>query len=351
MDAGRFSVAEKLIFMILAKSASMLEIGSLHMSNPIAVVSSSPLAEVAFGSTAPSLVILDGLDLESTPLQRIEEMAEDIFSKLSAGSTAVGLSVHFSSMDNLLEAAGFARRKGHLLELDLRSYRTINVDGLRAVIRKIKASGVSLSIRLRPDMIDPKAVNDLGQAGLDMIHLELSGGRSGPDYIRRLSDAGAPHIMARADVGDFDSAIALLSMGADMISLNGSADQDFVGWLSGAMREYDMLSGWYNAPKHICSRGDLRGLAFCCPPVKSCPVLGALKRAGMTPEQFVEKKVALSRRTPLEGGEGTCFGSLVWCCKISKPCFMRDAALRRAGLSGRDYMRLKRKLATDLLHV
>jgi putative methanogenesis marker domain 9 len=69
----------------------------------------------------------------------------------------------------------------------------------------------------------------------------------------------------------------------------------------------------------------------------------------MTPEEFVEKKVRLAKGTPLEKGEGTCFGSLVWCCKISKLCYLRDAALSRMKLSGKEYMELKKKLAEDLL--
>ena len=107
--------------------------------------------------------------------------------------------------------------------------------------------------------------------------------------------------------------------------------------------------GWYNAPKHICSGGDLRGLAFCCLPVKDCPVQAVLRRIGMTPQEFAEKKMALAKGTPLEYGDGTCFGSLVWCCKITKPCFMRDSVLEQIGLSPRDYMKLKKKLAEDLL--
>jgi putative methanogenesis marker domain 9 len=69
----------------------------------------------------------------------------------------------------------------------------------------------------------------------------------------------------------------------------------------------------------------------------------------MSPEVFVEKKISLARGTPLEKGDGTCFGSLVWCCKISKLCYLRDAAMSRMGLSAKEYMELKKKLAEDLL--
>ena len=33
---------------------------------------------------------------------------------------------------------------------------------------------------------------------------------------------------------------------------------------------------WENSPSHICRGGDVRGLAFCCPPVKPCPIMGKL---------------------------------------------------------------------------
>ena len=69
----------------------------------------------------------------------------------------------------------------------------------------------------------------------------------------------------------------------------------------------------------------------------------------MTPEEFVEKKLSFAKGTPLEKGDGTCFGSLVWCCKISKLCYLRDAALSKIGLTGKEYMELKKKLAEDLL--
>jgi predicted metal-binding transcription factor (methanogenesis marker protein 9) len=48
-------------------------------------------------------------------------------------------------------------------------------------------------------------------------------------------------------------------------------------------------------------------------------------------------------------GEGTCFGSLVFCCKSSTPCFGRDYALRQAAMSKITYMKEKRALADKLL--
>lgn len=106
---------------------------------------------------------------------------------------------------------------------------------------------------------------------------------------------------------------------------------------------------WRDVPSHICRRGDLRGLAFCCPPVKNCPVHHALKVLKMTPEEFIKIKEEFGRKTRLGTGKGTCFNSLVWCCKISKPCPLRDSVLMSIGMSKEEYMELKKKLAQEIL--
>lgn len=246
-----------------------------------------------------------------------------------------------------MDAAKFAARNLYLMELD--ALTGMSAVRLLDLVKRIKRCGTTLSAKLPPEMLTEDLAMTLRNFGLDVIHLNLSGmNGTGPKIVKKISDQHGPRIMALGDIGDFEDAESLLAMGADLVSLHGP-DLDFADWLSKAMKEYDHLSGWYNAPKHICSGGDLRGLAFCCPPVKHCPVLGALHRAGIAPEEFVDRKIRLAKGTPLEGGEGTCFGSLVWCCKASKPCYLREAALRRAGLSNRDYMNLKRKLAEQLL--
>ena len=47
---------------------------------------------------------------------------------------------------------------------------------------------------------------------------------------------------------------------------------------------------WEDAPSYICRGGDVRGLAFCCPPVKPCPVLNALQEVNLTPKEYIEIK-------------------------------------------------------------
>ena len=324
----------------------MLEVGYLHIDNPIAIISSHkhPETEVAAG-----LLLLDGFDLDDVSLQKMQESIESYSAVEKDGlkTRPMGICATCSRDEPLLEAAKLASR--NLCLLDLRLSKIRDPIRLLELIPRLKRCGVTLSLRIRPEELSKELMEKLQESELDIIHLDLRGlNGAGPKMVKKAKDCRGPVVMALADIGEFDDARVLMAMGADVVSLRG-ADPEFAQWLSLAMKEYDCISGWGNAPKHICAGGDLRGLAFCCPPVKHCAVLGALKKAGMTAEEFVAKKLALARGTPLEKGEGTCFGSLVWCCKASKMCYLREAAMQKIGLSDREYMELKKKLAEDLL--
>ena len=106
---------------------------------------------------------------------------------------------------------------------------------------------------------------------------------------------------------------------------------------------------WEDSPSHVCRGGDKRALAFCCPPVKPCPVIYALEDAKLTAQKYIEIKEKFAEKTKLGQGEGTCFGSLVWCCKPSKPCPLRDMVMRRIDMSVDEYMDLKKQLSEELV--
>lgn len=108
---------------------------------------------------------------------------------------------------------------------------------------------------------------------------------------------------------------------------------------------------WDDAPSHICRGGDVRGLAFCCPPVKPCPIMYALEEVGLTPQEYIDIKNKFANETRLGEGTGTCFGSLVWCCKPSKPCPLRDMTLRNMNMTHEEYLDLKKQLAEALVGV
>ena len=321
----------------------MLEVGYIHIDNPIAIISSHNQSL----NRDVGLLLLDVFDLDEVSLTEMEACLDNLNLDEKNETRAFGFCVTCSQDEPLLEAAEIASRK--LCLLDLRLSKIRDPVRLLQLIPRLKQCGVTLSVRIRPEDLSDDLLQKLKDTDVDMIHIDLRGlNGAGPRIVKKAADQRGPAIMALADIGEFEDAKNLLAMGADVVSLRG-ADPEFAEWLSGAMKEYDYLSGWCNAPKHICAGGDLRGLAFCCPPVKHCAVMGALKKAGMTPEEYVEKKLSLAKGTPLEKGEGTCFGSLVWCCKISKLCYLRDTALARMGMSGKEYMEQKKNLAENLL--
>ena len=108
---------------------------------------------------------------------------------------------------------------------------------------------------------------------------------------------------------------------------------------------------WEDAPSHICRGGDKRGLAFCCPPVKPCPILNALDEVNLTPQEYIDIKTEFAKETRLGEGTGTWFGSLVWCCKPSKPCPLRDITLKNIGMTHDEYLDLKKELSDKLVGV
>jgi tRNA-dihydrouridine synthase B len=84
-------------------------------------------------------------------------------------------------------------------------------------------------------------------------------------------------------------------------------------------------------------------------PVKECPLIPALTRIDMPKETYIKMKLEAVRGTQLDTGKQTCFGSLSWCCKTSSPCMFRDMTLKQAGISRKEYMRLKRDLSDTIM--
>lgn len=106
---------------------------------------------------------------------------------------------------------------------------------------------------------------------------------------------------------------------------------------------------WDDAPSHVCRGGNSKALAFCCPPVKPCPILHALEDVNVGPQEYMEIKDNFAKKTRLGEGAGTCFGSLVWCCKPSKPCPLRDMVLQKINMSVDEYLSLKKQLSEELV--
>jgi tRNA-dihydrouridine synthase B len=224
-----------------------------------------------------------------------------------------------------------------------------NPRDLCAVIRTLKEEQVTVSVKIRAGVAkdDRELAQACWKAGADILHVDLMD--FGSAKLRQIRNSCPLLIIANNSINTFDRMREMLSHGADLVSLARHADERTLAGLDAAITRYADEDGWYNSPKQLCRGGDVRALTFCCMPVKECPLIPALTRIGMPREDYIRMKLGAVQGTPLEGGTQTCFGSLAWCCKTSSPCMFRDMTLKQAGLSKKEYMRLKRDLSETIM--
>ncbi len=362
-----------------------IKIGYASPKNPIALASMAGITDSKFapGFTNAGLIILGGynLDQETNDAARKEiergrkEFVSDdpmgflkaeleATSKPDAASkhgTTIAVNVRAASLKPFLEAADIAKKSGAILEINAHCRQPEmlalgageallkDLEKLCGYVREIKKTGVVLSIKIRANVVnDVELAKAVEKAGADIIHIDAMHPQ-GVDFgvIKRVRNSTSLFIIGNNSVVDFESAKEMFSRGADMVSLARAVlkDSSIIKYLVDEVSSFQAMTGWYNAPKHICAGGDLRALAFCCLPVKPCALHSALKQAGLSAEEFMKIKLKFAKGTPIEYGEGTCFGSMTWCCKITKPCYLRDGALESSGLSDVEYMRIKKRLS------
>lgn len=359
-----------------------IKVGYASIKNPIALASMAGITDSRFaaGFRNAGLVILGGYNLDEKtndaarketargrtefvsdkPMEFIEKELE-----ASKGTTTIAVNVRAASLPPYKEAANLAKKYGAILEINAHCRQPEmtalgageallkDVPRLCEYVAEIKKTGVVLSVKTRANVVnDVELALALEKAGADIIHIDAMHPQ-GIDIgvIKRVRNLTKLFIIGNNSVVDFESAKEMFSHGADMVSVARAvrANPEIINQLVFDVSSLQTMTGWYNAPKHICGGGDLRALAFCCLPVKPCALHGALKQVGLSAEEFMKIKTDFARKTPIEYGEGTCFGSMTWCCKITKPCFLRDGALESSGLSDVEYMRIKKRLSEHIL--
>lgn len=224
-----------------------------------------------------------------------------------------------------------------------------NVKELSAVIRALKQENVTVSVKVRAGVAadDRLLAKTCWKAGADILHVDLMD--CGSAKLLQIRNSCPLIIIANNSINTFDRMRDMLSHGADLVSLARHADERTLAGLDAAITRYADEEGWYNSPKQLCRGGDLRSLTFCCMPVKECLLIPTLKRIGLAREDYISMKLGSVEGTPLEMGKQTCFGSLAWCCKSSSPCMFRNMTLKTGGISGKEYMRLKRDLSDAIM--
>jgi TIM-barrel protein len=361
-----------------------LHIGYARFKNPIALAPMAGIVNSAFANQYAAdagLVVLGAFSLDEASKAVAaelvargrkefisEEPLELIRNEIQAikSGSAVAVNVRSATLEPLIEAAKIVKEEGAILELNAHCRQPEmlkagigeallqDLPKLSAWIKAIKETGVVLSVKVRANVVnDIELARVIDKAGADIIHVDamLEGFGVDFDAILNYRDATRLFLIGNNSVRDFEAAKDMFSRGADMVSVARGVMENpgLIKELVDSVSAYQKLIGWYNAPKHVCSDGDFRALAFCCLPVKPCPVHEKFDKLGYTAEEFAKAKFDFAKGTMLEYGGDTCFGSLVWCCKISKPCWIRDGVLNTIGLSDAEYMKLKKELAEYLM--
>ena len=220
---------------------------------------------------------------------------------------------------------------------------------LLTVVRALKSEGVTVSVKIRAGVAadDRQLARKLWESGADILHIDLMD--FGSPKLRQIRNSCPLVLIANNSINTFDRMREMLSHGADMVSLARKSDERTLSGLDAAISRYAAEEGWYNSPKQLCRGGDIRALAFCCMPVKECPLIPTLSRIGLPKEEYIRLKLDTVKGTPLEDGKQTCFGSLAWCCKTSSPCMFRDMTLKQQNISKKEYMRMKRELSDTIM--
>ncbi len=355
-----------------------ITIGDIKIPTPVVLASIAGLTDSSFAvSRTVGLALLGGYNIDNATIEaartlikkgRSEFAYEDPKSVIEAELSAMkktdmvaGVNVRSATLGPILEIAECVRNSGAILELNAHCRQPemqavgvgqgmlSHLEKLETWIRELKQTDVTLIVKVRAGVTDDVALAQLvDRAGADAIHVDTMD--AGPKLIKKIRDHTSIKIIANNSIIDYNSAHKMLSMGADLVSVARAAIASNVALeeILYGLTSLEETIGWYNAPKHICAGGDLRGLTFCCMPVKDCPLNYVLKRAGITKEQYVRVKEDFMQ-SKLGVGAHTCFGSMIWCCKITRPCPWRDSTLQENEISDVEYMQLKKELAQKLL--
>jgi tRNA-dihydrouridine synthase B len=360
-----------------------LKVGYLQFRNPVAVASMAGITDSAFFEQCndAGLYILGGYSLDKPTMDaskaivergRKEFVSDDIFAyiedelkKVSGKGPAIGINVRATEIEPLLKAAELAKKYGALLELNAHCRQdemaAIGVGEvmlkdrikLARIVTELKKTGVVLSLKMRTGVVEDVALlRLLEKAGLDIVHVDAMGrGGANLNAVKKIRDGTSLFIIGNNSINNYETAQAMYSAGADMISLARAvmANHKIIKGIVSFTAEQQNSTGWYNAPSHICRGGDLRGLTWCCPPIKDCPIHMALRRANMDAERFARIKLNFGKGTKLEVGTTTCFGSMVWCCKFNKPCYLREGSMDENSLDMKEYIALKKKLSEEII--
>jgi TIM-barrel protein len=355
-----------------------LRINDLPVRTPIVLASMAGVVDSAYAwarAAHAGAVFLGGYAVDAPTIAAARAMAgrgraeflledpigalEREVAALQGSGLVVGLNLRAGSPEGYVEVAR-AIGPSVVYEIDAHCRQTEMVGAgagealvrsparLEETVRALVGAGVSVSVKFRAGIGDDREIaRRCWSAGAEVLHVDLMD--LGYPKIRELRNTVPLTLIANNSITTFDRMREMLSHGADMVSLARGASERTLAGLDAAIQRYADEQGWYNSPKQLCRGGDVRALAFCCMPVKSCPLIPTLEKMSMSRDRYLALKQEGVRGTILEAGAQTCFGSLAWCCKSSSPCLFRDMTLEETGVSKKEYMQAKRRLSRALM--
>ncbi len=356
-----------------------LRINGSAVRTPIALASMAGVVDAAYTLARAAHVgvtFLGGFSIDEQTLEasrqmaakgRSEFLADDPIGALRREVDAlegtgiiVGLNLRASSPDGLLRVARSIGpsvvyeidahcRQPEMIAVGAGEALARDLEALDAMVAALSSEGLCVSVKFRAGVAEDDRVlaRRCWEAGAEILHIDLMD--FGYPKIREIRNTVPLVLIANNGITSFDRMREMLSHGADLVSLARGADQRTLAGLDAAITRLEDEQGWYNSPKQLCRGGDIRSLAFCCMPVKSCPLIPTLEKIRMSRDRYIALKQEAVHETALEGGAQTCFGSLAWCCKTSSPCMFRDITLQQMGLSKREYMQAKHRLSDRIM--
>ncbi|MDD4252884.1 MAG: tRNA-dihydrouridine synthase, partial [Methanoculleus horonobensis] len=181
-------------------------------------------------------------------------------------------------------------RQPAMLETGCGEYLLQHPAKLVETVRALKAEDVTVSVKIRAGIAadDAALARTVWKAGADILHVDLMD--FGHNKVRQIRNASPLTLIANNSITTFDKAMDAFSHGADLVSLARKSDPWTLAGLDAAITRSAEEGGWYNARKQLCRGGDIRALAFCCMPVKACPLLPTLERIGLSRDEYLKFK-------------------------------------------------------------
>ena len=141
-------------------------------------------------------------------------------------------------------------RQQAMVEAGCGEYYLRNVEKLLTVVRTLKGTGVTVSVKIRAGIAkdDRVLAGKLWEAGADILHVDLMD--FGTAKLRQIRNSCPLMLIANNSINTFDRMKDMLSHGADLVSLARHSDIRTLAGLDAAITRYADEEGWYNAPKH-----------------------------------------------------------------------------------------------------